>query len=90
MQSRTSELRYKRKQIVCLQATPAQSDEIWNHQVRNYHSLRRLQGLDLGLHVGTDIITPVDVVCDLGILLDSKLTMKKHISTITSACFYHL
>ena len=53
-------------------------------------SLRRLQGLDLGLPVGADIITPVDVVHDLGVLLDTMLTMKKHISKITSVCFYHL
>ena len=52
-------------------------------------SLCHLQSLDLGLHVGADI-TPVDVIHDLGILLDSKLTMKKHMSIIMSICFYHL
>ena len=46
-----------------------------------------MQSLDLGLHVGADIITPVDVVRDLG---DSTLAMKKHISKITNVCFYHL
>ena len=46
--------------------------------------------LDLGLHVGNNIIKPVDVVRDLGVLLDSKLTMIKHISKITSVSFYHL
>ena len=38
----------------------------------------------------TDIITPVDVVRDLGVLFNTKLTMKKHISKITNVCFYHL
>ena len=33
--------------------------------------------LDLGVHVGADI-TSVDVVRDLGVLLDSKLTTKEH------------
>ena len=51
---------------------------------------RRLEGLDLGLHVGADIIRPVDVVRDLGVFLDTNLTMKKHISKITSVSFYHL
>ena len=41
-------------------------------------------------HVGADIITPLDVVRDLDVLLDTTLTMKKHISKITSVCFYHL
>ena len=36
------------------------------------------------------LITPVDVIHDISILLDSKLTTKKHINKITSVCFYHL
>jgi len=30
------------------------------------------------------------VVRDLGVLLDSELTMKQHISKVTSICYYHL
>ena len=70
-----------------LQLNPTKSEIIWFGTTT---SLRRLQGLDLGLHVGNNIIKPVDVVRDLGVLLDSKLTMIKHISKITSVCFYHL
>ena len=70
-----------------LQLNPTKSEIILFGTTTN---LCRLQGLNLGLHVGADIITPVDVVRDLGVLLDTKLTMKKHISKITSVCFYHL
>ena len=44
----------------------------------------------LGLHVGTDAVTPSNVVRDLGVLLDSELTMRQHISKIVGVCFYHL
>ena len=29
-------------------------------------------------------------VRNLGVLLDSELTMKQHVNKVTSACFYHL
>ena len=66
-----------------LQLNPMKSEIIWFETTT---SLRRLQGLDLGLPIGTDIITPIDVVRDLGVLLDTELTMRK----ITSICFYNL
>jgi len=30
------------------------------------------------------------VVCDLGVLLDSDLSLKQHVSHTAKACFYHL
>jgi len=35
-------------------------------------------------------IDSADVVRDLGVWLDSELTMKRHVSKIASTCFYHL
>ena len=35
-------------------------------------------------------IEPVDSVRDLGVILDSELTMRAHISKISSVCFFHL
>ena len=43
--------------------------------------------IDLLLYAGDDAIKPVSVVCDLGVLLDQKLTMKQHISNVTSIAF---
>jgi len=36
--------------------------------------------MDLALHVGSDVIIPVNVVRDLGVSLDQELSMKQHIS----------
>ena len=38
---------------------------------------------------GSDIEC-ADVVRDLGVYLDSELSMKNHVSKILSACFYHI
>jgi len=35
-------------------------------------------------------VKPTDIVRDLGVLLDSELTMKRHVSKTVSTCFYHL
>ena len=35
-------------------------------------------------------VQSTDVVRDLGVLLDSELTLKQHVNRITTTCFYHL
>jgi len=35
-------------------------------------------------------MSSIDVVRDLGLLLDSELSLKQHINRIASTCFYHL
>jgi len=40
--------------------------------------------------IGSSIIQPSRVVRDLGVLFDSELGMKQHISKVTSCCFYQL
>ena len=52
--------------------------------------LQRLSDHDLTLEVGISVIQPVKCVHDLGVHLDSELTMKTHISKVVSACFYQL
>ena len=49
-----------------------------------------MESLDISLRVGNDTIEPVTVVRDLGVLLDNALPLKKHISTVTSVCYFHL
>ena len=39
---------------------------------------------------GNDIIEPATVVRDLGVLLDSELSLKKHISKVACVCYFHL
>ena len=60
---------------------------IWFGSVAN---LSRLQNANLNIHIGQVTIEPVDAVCDLGVLLDSHLDMRQHISKTVSTCFYHL
>ena len=52
--------------------------------------LRRLADLDCTVTVGTSVIQPKDVVRDLGVMLDSELSMQQHIAKVTSTCFYQL
>jgi len=61
-----------------------------SHNVRNgtlYHKVMKPYQL---IRVGNDVITSVDAVCDLGVTLDSKLTMQWHVNKVASACFYHI
>jgi len=36
------------------------------------------------------VVQPTDVVRDLGVLLDSELSLKQHVNRTASTCFYHL
>ena len=52
--------------------------------------LAKLADVDSTVTVGTNVIQPAPVVRDLGVLLDSELSMKKHVNKVTSTCFYQL
>ena len=45
--------------------------------------------LDLNLYIGADVIKLVSVVRDLGVFLDSELSMR-HINTVVRSCFFQL
>ena len=49
-----------------------------------------MENMDLSLHVRNDVIEPVSVVRDLGVLLDNDLSLKKHVSKVASVCYFHL
>jgi len=53
-------------------------------------SLKKIASNDLSLRVGKDVITSVNAVRDLGVTLDSELTMQRHANKVASACFYHI
>ena len=53
-------------------------------------TLQRLENTNLNLRVGTNTVTPTNVARDLGVILDSELTMRQHITKIVGECFYHL
>ena len=57
-----------------LQLNPSKTEVIW---FGTTHSLKKMESLDLSLRVGNDFIEPATVVRDLGVLLDSELSLKK-------------
>ena len=52
--------------------------------------MKHLQHTDISLHVGAVANKPSSVVRDLGVLLDSELSMRQHIGKLTRLWYYHL
>mgnify|MGYP003542659858 FL=1 len=52
--------------------------------------MSKLESTDLTITIGTAHIEPAAVIRDLGVMLDSQLTMKAHISLVSRSCFYQL
>jgi len=42
------------------------------------------------LQIKDQVITPLDKVRDLGVIIDSKLTMKSYTANVVRSCFYQL
>ena len=49
--------------------------------------LEKLNDADLTLHTGTTVIHHVKSIRNLGVHLDSELTMKIHISKVVTSCY---
>ena len=65
-----------------LQLNTTKTEIIWLTTGRCLHLL-----LQQPLRVGSDLITPVLVVRDLGIHIDADVSMRSHVMKTTSACF---
>jgi len=70
-----------------LQLNPTKTEFILFGSCRN---LANLSDDCRAIIVGTSVIQCTDVVRELGVLLDSEMSMQRHISKVTSVCFYHL
>lgn len=70
-----------------LQLNPSKTELIW---LGSRASLKKLSTADCTLVVGSTVIQPSSVVRNLGVLFDSELTFKQHISRTVSSCFYQL
>ena len=64
-----------------LQLNAQKTELVWFGSAAN---IRKMSAKNLTLSVGGDVITPVEVVRDLGIYLDAELTMKHHVNRVTS------
>jgi len=65
-----------------LQLNTAKTEILWSTSGRRLHQLPRLP-----LRVGTDEVAPASVVRDLGIYIDSDVSMRSHVTRTVSACF---
>ena len=45
---------------------------------------------DVSVRVGQTVVQPSDRVRDLGVILDSSLSMRQHIAKVASTCLFHL
>ena len=70
-----------------LQLNSEKTELIW---FGTRQSLQKVNDDNLALQLESGCIEPVSVVRDLGVLLDSELTMKHHVSKVASTCFYQL
>ena len=50
----------------------------------------KIKSMDLAPHVGIDVIKSVNVVRDLGVILDQEFSMKQHINMVTNNCFFQI
>ena len=71
-----------------LQLNPDKTELIWFGSRANLSNLKRLDVMSLTLC--SVVIEPVDSVRDLGVILDSELSMQKHIGKVYSLCFFHI
>jgi len=70
-----------------LQLNTDKTEAIWFGS-RAY--IDKLSSQDRTLTIGETTINATDVVRNLGVLLDSQLSMKQHVAKVASVCFYHI
>jgi len=55
--------------------------------VGSRNNLTKLASQDLTLTLSMETIKPAVVVRDLGLWLDTELSLRQHVAKVTSACF---
>jgi len=69
-----------------LQLNPLVTEVIW---FGTKVSLKKMEYIELTLHVGNDVIDSASSVHDLIVIFNCELSMKKHFNKVTSVCYYH-
>ena len=70
-----------------LQLNDDKTEIIWFGSRAN---LKKFSSADTTLRIGSTIVEPVNSMRNLGVCMDSALSMRTHIGKVSSACFYHL
>jgi len=68
---------------------PKKTEFIWFGSRANLEKLAASTATS-SLIVTRDVVQRANTVRDLGVILDSELSMQNHISKITQTCFYHI
>jgi hypothetical protein len=70
-----------------LQLNDSKTEVLWFGSAAN---LRKIPLGSCAIFAGPSVIEPVTVVRDLGVMIDSELSMRQHVSQVARACFFHL
>jgi len=70
-----------------LQLNPSKTEMMWFGSSAN---LDHLADMNVTIHLGQAVIHPSDCIRDLGVLLDSSLSMRQHVAKTTSTCFFFI
>ena len=68
-----------------LQLNTDKTEVIWFGSTAN---LNKLHSQEHHIQISSEIIIPTSVVRDLGVQLDSELSMKQHIRKVAATCFF--
>ena len=68
-----------------LKLNPSKTELIWF-----YSSSRQLSFVEDDIVLFDNCITPVHTVRDLGVMLDSNMTMSQHVLRVCQNCYFHL
>jgi len=76
-------------ELVCCSLIQTQCRQNRNNVmlVGSRNNLTKLASQDLTLTLSMETIKPAVVVRDLGLWLDTELSLRQHVAKVTSACF---
>ena len=88
--SRTRTMRLRCSDLVFQSSSSVKPSQDWTDMVWVPSQYGASCESDISVHVGHTVIEPSDRVRDLGVILDSSMSMRQHIAKVTSTCFFHL
>ena len=81
---------YGHQRLVHSETSSAQCQEDRSSVVRHTSKPAQDSISQLQHPLGFTVVDPVNVVRDLGVFLDAKLSMRDHVTRTAQTCFYHL
>ena len=83
-------LRRRLRAVVRLATSPAERRQNGELLVGSRANITKLATQDQSLRISSETIKRTTVVRDLGVLLDSEISMKHHVTNLVTMCHYHL